>query len=145
VHATIRGFAASLLSPPPGHKALPIERVHRYRIAWRAKGLDQWIDPAVKVCHAADIPIWWGSGKRAGFDEGDLKTLSAWLEPFVKFLQGGDAGAGIGWGTTDVRELRELTAEGEVKIMRDDEWEKGTQVWNTMLQSQLESPESADE
>jgi carboxylesterase type B len=142
VHATVRGFASSLLAPPSGHKALPIERVHRYRISWRARGLDEWLDPAVKVCHAADIPIWWGCGKWAGFNPTDLQITRSWLDTFTRFLQGGNEEGEDQWGTENVREIRQLTKDGEIEVVYDEGWERGMQVWNTMLRAQLESPGS---
>ncbi|KAF4944068.1 hypothetical protein FGADI_12950 [Fusarium gaditjirri] len=53
VHATIRGLTVSLL------KTMPKERILRYRISWRVKELDNWLQPSIGMCHASDIPIWW--------------------------------------------------------------------------------------
>jgi carboxylesterase type B len=132
VHATIRGFAASLLNPPPGHSALSLNRVFRYRISWRAKGLDAWLDPAVGVCHASDIPIWWQSGRRAGFTADDIEKSTIFLKPFEQFLAGDD----VQWRTKDMKEVREFAMDGTVRVVEDEGWDRGMEVWNTMWQAQ---------
>jgi carboxylesterase type B len=139
VHAVIRGFAHSLLSPPrtPGIKALTPAKVHRYRISWRAKSLDEWILPAVGVCHAADIPIWWASGWRAGYTESDKEKVREWLEPFGRFIYGEDE---IGWGTEEMGEtaIRLFDSEGAIRIVKDDLWEGRMGVWAVMWEAQRE-------
>ncbi|EXL96209.1 hypothetical protein NOF04DRAFT_9499 [Fusarium oxysporum II5] len=60
VPASHRGFAHLLLNPPKvdGTKTMPPGRVHRYRIPWRAKGLDAWLRKEVGVCYSADMQNW---------------------------------------------------------------------------------------
>lgn len=132
-HATVRGFAYSLLHPPEGSTALPIGKVLRYRISWRAKGLDAWLDPKAGLCHGADRPIWWCSGFRAGFTDEDKKITQAWLEPSGDFV----AGREVAWGTRDEKEVRELTEKGEINVVEDENWGKGLAVWDLMHQAQF--------
>jgi carboxylesterase type B len=131
-HAMVRGFAHSLLHPPEGSKALPTTSVHRYRINWRAKSLDAWLDPKVGVCHGADMPIWWCSGFRAGFTDEDKKITQEWLEPFARFV----AGKETEWGAKDEEGLRRLDESGEIMVVKDEDWEKGLRVWDLMHQAQ---------
>ncbi|EKG13624.1 Carboxylesterase type B [Macrophomina phaseolina MS6] len=125
VHAAVRGFARSLLA------AMPPGSVHRYRLAWRAPGLDAWLHPDTGVCHAAEIPVWWLSGCRAGFEPRDRETCLAWLEPFGAFLRG-DA---VDWGTTSPTEVRLLDSDGSIRIVQDDFWDAGLEVWDAMKES----------
>ncbi|RDW87508.1 carboxylic ester hydrolase-8 [Coleophoma crateriformis] len=125
VHATIRGFASSLLETAD---PLPINKVHRYRICWRAKGLDEWLDPDVGLCHAADVPIWTLSGTRAGYNELDIQRVKEWLAPQVQFLEGKE----VNWGTTTATEVRLFEKIGEIQIAPDKLWDNGLKVWECM-------------
>jgi carboxylesterase type B len=136
VHASVRGLTHQLLHPPkgPGIKPLPVSSVHRYRIEWRAKSLDEWIQPTLGVCHAADIPIWWVSGFRAGYTPEDEEAALKFIEPFGDFLYGET----VNWGGTGrADEVRLLTKEGSVvKGWRDPDWERGLEVWNVLWEAQ---------
>jgi len=139
VHYTIRGLTRSLLSPPDPADAMPVERVLRYRICWRAEALDKWVKPEVGVCHGADGPIWWGSGWRAGFTEEDKGKAVRFLEPFGKFLGGdGDKEVSDMWGTKGEREIREMGVDGVVRVVRDERWEGALRVWDVMWEAQRE-------
>lgn len=78
IHATIRGWTNCLKGV----------NVYRYRISWRAKSLDDWLDPDVGLCHASDTPIWWCSGFRAGYSEEDIDCVKRFIKPFEDFLWG---------------------------------------------------------
>jgi hypothetical protein len=132
VHATVRGLATSLLSPPQGATPLPISSVHRYRIEWRATSLDNWLNPAALLCHASDIPIWSLSGRRAGFDEKDEKIVEELLVPFADFLTGKE----INWGTNSKEDVKMVLPDGKVKVMRDKGWEEGLRIWEVMGKAQ---------
>lgn len=119
VHATVRGFTSCMKGV----------KVYRYRICWRAKGLDEWLDPAVKLCHASDTPIWWQSGRRAGSTEEDVKMSMVFVKPFEQFLWGRE----VEWEDG----LREFTAAGEVEMVEDEFWQRGMQIWETMRKAQL--------
>lgn len=133
-HATVRGLAHILLHPPPGSTALPLSSVHRYRIKWRAQSLDAWLDPSVGVCHGADQCMWFCSAFRAGYTDEDKEITQKWLKPFNDFL----AGRVVEWGTGSEREVRELDATGEIRVVEDEEWEGKMGVWDAMRTAQLE-------
>ena len=130
VHATIRGFASCLLS---GGKGLPMDHVMRYRICWRAKSLDEWLDPKVGLCHAAVVPIWWMSGTRAGYTKEDLKKVREWLEPQYRFLKGDH----VQWGMSSEKQVRIFRNDGSIGIVDDENWETGLKVWEAMGKGSL--------
>lgn len=135
VHAMIRGLTSILLSPPdrPGIKAVPESSVHRYRVRWRAASLDDWIDPAVGVCHGADAPIWWCSGFRAGYSEEDKQKVVDFHKPFGKFIAGEKD---IGWAASGTGKVREFGSDGVIRTVEDEDWNRGMGVWNCMKQAQ---------
>lgn len=138
VHASIRGLTHILLNPPPGHNITPLppSRVHRYRIEWRAASLDEWLEPGVGVCHAADTPIWWASGFRAGYTDADRGVVEAFLEPFGKYLAG-EGDDDIGWGNNGEKEVRVLRKDGTVdEGVQDGLWDRGLQIWDTVWEAQ---------
>ncbi|KAK0391836.1 hypothetical protein NLU13_1335 [Sarocladium strictum] len=127
VHATIRGFTASLL------KTMPAERVYRYRISWRPKALDDWLRPSVGMCHASDVPIWWACGRRLGYSQDDLQLVDEWLKVFYEYL----CGKRPDWGVKELNQVKEMKAEGEIKVVDDVNLAKGLDVWDVMLKAQL--------
>ena len=135
VHAVIRGLTAVLLDPPrtEGLVPLPETNVHRYRICWRAQSLDEWINPAVGVCHGADAPVWWCSGFRAGYTSEDKENVKVFQEPFGRFIAGEKD---IGWGATGTGELREMGKDGKTSVVEDEDWERGMSVWRCLKEIQ---------
>ena len=141
VHASIRGFTHLLLNPPKneGVKPLPPANVHRYRIEWRAKGLDDWLKPEVGVCHAADGPIWWANGWRAGFTEEDKAKATRFLQPFGEFLQGKEVmwGRTSGDGGREENRIRVMTKDGVTEEdVVDERWERGMKVFGAVWRAQ---------
>jgi carboxylesterase type B len=136
VHASLRGLTHALLHPlqNPGIKALPKERLHRYRISWRAKALANWIDPSVGVTHGLDMPVWWASGYRADYIDSDKDTIKKFLEPFGKFLEGKEEG----WkGVSDEKRIRFLDEKGEIhEDVGDQLWDRGMSIWSAVWESQ---------
>ncbi|KIW12995.1 hypothetical protein PV08_08182 [Exophiala spinifera] len=136
VHASIRGLTHLLLNPPPGNpnvRALPQSSVHRYRIAWRAESVDNWLKPEVGICHGGDMPLWWATAWRQDFQEKDKLATKKFLAPFTQFLRGEH----VSWGCTGEDRVRLLDTDGEVKEnVKDDLWERGMQVFNTVWEAQ---------
>ena len=136
VHASHRGFAHVLLNPPrtPGVRAMPQSRVHRYRISWRAKALDAWLKPEVGVYHSADTQIWWATGWRQDFTDGDKEVTKKFIEPFGHFLYGKE----VNWGTSSGEDhLLWLDPEGVIhRNHKDPLWNRGMKVWNAMWAAQ---------
>ena len=133
IHAPIRGLTRALLSHPSG---LTISDLFRYRISWRASSLDPYLDPSAGVCHGADAPIWWMSGLRAGFTSEDKRKVDAFLEPFGRFVYGGQRGE-VGWGTKAEGEVRLMGGDGLTTVVRDEGWEEGLRGWRVMWAAQL--------
>ena len=141
VHASIRGFTHLLLNPPKneGVKPLPPGNVLRYRIEWRAKGLDAWLKPEVGVCHAADGPIWWANGWRAGFTEEDKANATKFLQPFGEFLEGNKVvwGRSGGDGAKEESRIRVMTKDGVTREdVVDERWERGMKVFDAVWRAQ---------
>ncbi|KAL2410326.1 putative esterase/lipase [Exophiala dermatitidis] len=137
VHASQRGLVHVLVNPDEkesGVLPLPLSKVHRYRIAWRAQALDNWLKPEVKVCHSADIPIWWASGWRYDFSEQDKEVIKKFLEPFAQFLYGEDR---VSWPCSAENRLRLLDRDGTIREDVEDElWERGLEIWNAVWKAQ---------
>ncbi|KAH7215419.1 hypothetical protein DER44DRAFT_655099, partial [Fusarium oxysporum] len=125
VPASHRGFAHLLLNPPKvdGTKAMPPGRVHRYRIPWRAKGLDAWLRKEVGVCYSADMQNWMASGWRQDFSESDKEKAKTFLEPFGKLLHGEE----VNWGNVeDEDRILWLDQEGNIHWNFEDPlWKRG--------------------
>jgi carboxylesterase type B len=139
VHCTLRGLVHCLLNPPNPKDAMPIDKVLRYKICWRAKALDRILKPELGVCHGADTPIWWASGFRAGFTAEDREKTKEWLEPFGKFLSGEEVGGEKGWGTNGEKERREMGTDGVARVLEDEEsWGWGMRIWRAMWDAQQE-------
>ena len=136
VHASVRGLTRCLVAPL-GHSGKAPE-VMRYRIAWRAKGLDGYIAPEVGVCHAADTPIWWFSGCRAGFGEEDKQKALEFLKPFGEFLEGRSWVSGMSKGADGAKRIgRYLDKDGLTRENAEDElWENGIRVWDAVAEAQ---------
>lgn len=139
IHAPLRGLTHALLSPSSS-SALTTTSVFRYRIAFRPRALDRYLQPALGLCHGADSVIWWMSALRMeGFDEADRGKVERFLEPFGRFLYGEGEGEGIGWGTEGEREVRELDADGLVRVVREEgeAWEQPMRLWECVLGAQV--------
>lgn len=137
VHIPERGFVHLLLNPPKGSGVVAMsgKNVHRYRIEWRAKGLNDWLKPELKVCHGGDGPIWWCSGWRGGYSEEDKKKVLEFLKPFGEFLEGKEVKWGSGSGNE--RKLRLMDKNGDVQEdVEDVLWDKYMTVWQSIWESQ---------
>jgi carboxylesterase type B len=138
VHIPQRGLTHLLLQPPsnPGIVPLPPKNLYRYRIAWRAKSLDEWIQPDLGVCHGGDGPIWWCSGFRAGFTEQDKQITLGFLAAFGEFLQGAEPR----WGKRDGAEERRFRVLGRDGVLKDDVedelWDGYMTVWASIWEGQ---------
>ncbi|KAJ9636625.1 uncharacterized protein PV06_10121 [Exophiala oligosperma] len=135
VHASIRGLTHLLLNPPahPNVRPLPQTSVHRYRIAWRAKSMDNWLKPEVGICHGGDMPLWWATAWRQDFEEKDKAATKEFLKPFAQFLRGEP----VTWGCTGEDRVRLLDTDGKVRVnVKDELWERGMQVFNTVWEAQ---------
>lgn len=139
VHVPQRGFTQLLLNPPKDAAVVPLpeKNLFRYRIEWRAKGLDEWFLPELGVCHAGDTPIWWCSGWRAGFSEDDKRKVKDWLKPFGEFLQGKE----VQWGRKGgERVFKVMDRQGNsTSGVTDHLWDENKRVWDSIWDCQKDA------
>jgi carboxylesterase type B len=103
--------------------------IHRYRMEWRAKCIDEWIPIEWGVTHSTDMVIWfYGNGQKLEAKEKDI-IKRAFTDPLGKFLRGEKE---IGWQAYGVREVRRLQGDGSVDIVGDDMWQEGVTVWDKL-------------
>lgn len=121
IHSTMRGFLQCISS------AVSLDYIHRYRIDWRAKCIDRRLPREVGATHGTDLAIWWfGNGDSLTDTEKEL--IREWLRPVGAFLKGEN----VDWGTKSLRDVKYLTADGKVEIMRDDIWQEKLPLWEVM-------------
>jgi len=126
VHVAIRGLA-KCLAVDAGSRS---PEVMRYRIEWRAKALDGWLMPKVRVCHGADTSIWWMSSWRTGQTEKDNQNALTFLKSFGHFLDGKDLGVKA---ATVSRIAKRLDSEGQTHDDVEDElWERSMRIWEAV-------------
>ena len=150
VHAPIRGCVHTLLHPPSHdsrgkpNTALRADRVHRYRIEWRSKGLDGWVRKEMGVTHSMCQFLWWWSGFRTGWTEEESKCVGEWEGALGSWLwdgsvsrDGGDA-AGSKKDSRRERLIRVLRSDGRIAMEIEDgeRWTQKIDVWNVMWESQ---------
>ncbi|OJJ44658.1 hypothetical protein ASPZODRAFT_144619 [Penicilliopsis zonata CBS 506.65] len=124
VHTVQRGLVASLARAGASHL------LHRYRIEYRLRCVDEVYPPEYGVTHSTDQYIWfWGNG--FSISEQEKKTISeALIGPLVRFVRGEDIRAT--WGTSGHRQLRRLRSDGRVDIWEDELWEDAMRVWTAL-------------
>ncbi|KAJ6020481.1 CAZyme family CE10 [Penicillium herquei] len=108
--------------------------IHRYRIEYRAKCMDNAFPIEWGVTHSSDYPIWfWGNGNVLTPAE-KKSTHEAFIGPLGRFIQGPDATGpdGFGWGTSGREGVRTLKSDRTVVIQKDALWEEGVNIWNAL-------------
>lgn len=99
----------------------------RYRFDWRAQCIDDTVPPSQGVTHASDLAIWfWGLNHEGGLSESDKDAVRPWIQAFAAFVKG-DVPP---WGTNTVTDMRRLRSDGTTDVWKDDQWERGLQVWD---------------
>ena len=131
-----------LLSPPAvgqETRALPASNVHRYRISWRAKSLDNWLLPSSGLFHASDTPIWWLSGYRCDWSDDDKRKAQEFLRPFGEFLHGRTVPWGRANGSAEDR-LRLLDEDGVThEDVLDKDWQRCMRVADVVWGAQRDA------
>ncbi|CDR88042.1 related to Acetylcholinesterase precursor [Sporisorium scitamineum] len=98
------------------------ERILRYRINYRAQGIDAALPAYKGVSHSFDDSLWWFTGLRQGEEE---MLVKEWLSPWKAFIHGEEASEE--WykgGKADGRLIRVLGKDGLVSVERDARWEE---------------------
>lgn len=120
IHSTMRGFL-ECISP-----AVPLDHIHRYRIDWRAKCIDKRLPPEVGATHGTDLAIWFfGNGNT--LTDSEKRLLREWLSRVGAFLRGEN----MQWGTSSLKEVKYLTADGKITIKEDEVWDEKMPLWET--------------
>ncbi|KAF2628664.1 paraben-hydrolyzing esterase precursor [Macroventuria anomochaeta] len=122
IHALERGMANALIQHSAG------DLLHRYRIEWRAKCVDEKVPKKYGPTHTTDLPIWfWGNGDDLTVDEKNVVT-EAFQKPLAQFLKGEE----VQWGTRDDRQIRTLKETGHVVIEDDESLQEGLELWKAL-------------
>ena len=124
VHMTQRGFLSSL------SQTLPADYVFRYRIETRADILEKIMPRSLGVTHGSDL-CWWFMAHNFGM-KGNLKDEEVGLarelvEPLAAFVRNGTPA----WGTSNIRQVRLLNADG-VSIVSDPWWDTSITTWRRL-------------
>tara|TARA_R110002003_G_scaffold357_11_gene19171 strand:- start:18441 stop:19745 length:1305 start_codon:yes stop_codon:yes gene_type:complete len=122
VHAFERGMLDALVKHGAG------ELIHRYRIEWRAKCVDNKFPKAWGVTHTSDMAIWfWGNGEKLRRGEKEV-VKKAFHEPLRAFMKGEE----MDWGSRHPLQIRTLKSDGSVSIEEDTRLEDGLVLWNAL-------------
>ncbi|EUC34371.1 hypothetical protein COCCADRAFT_35937 [Bipolaris zeicola 26-R-13] len=122
IHALRRGMVNALVEHGAG------SLIHRYRIEWRARCVDNELPSHFGVTHGSDIPIWfWGNGSDLTEEEKQI-AARAFHHPLSKFLRGED----MEWGTEHAMQLRTLKSDGRVVVEEDTRIEEGLRLWDAL-------------
>ncbi len=106
---------------------VPLNKIHRYRMAYRAKFFDEYESPSQKVPHAGDVPIWLYNFTLGVLEE-EKPFYFNWMKPVGDWFYGRD----VNWGTKDIKELRYFHPDGSITIEEDDKWEWALKVENVI-------------
>ena len=88
------------------------------------------------VTHGTDMAIWYfgnGIGGK-GLKDQEKDLVKEFAQPFWKFLRG-DMQA-EDWGTKGPLEVRRLGPSGKVEISKDQDWERGVGIYDTVRKAQ---------
>lgn len=129
IHSTMRGFIQSIA------QTLPISHIHRYRIDWRTKSVDQRLPREVGATHATDMSIWfYGNGETLTPEEKSI--VREWIHPLARFIKGED----VAWGTANVNQVRYLRADGGIEIRDDEWWTSKMHLWDLTFKATNSPP-----
>lgn len=127
VYASERGYLEKISSG--GFK-----NIFRYRISFRMKYLDGFLDPKFKVPHGCDLPVWFYP-LRDGFTDEERDKTNKWLEPYMSFLNFEENLNG--WDNSDVRKIRWFQEDGSIVYTEDPDWDWGVKVAKAAYEAQL--------
>ena len=126
VHVTERGFLAALA------RILPLSYIHRYRINWRPKCVEEFMPPAMGVSHGSDLTIWfYGNGRNLLPDE--QKLVLRFLKPFAAFLRGEE----YEYGTGSIAEVWAIHPDMSIAVVKDADWQRCQSIWQDLQLSSM--------
>lgn len=101
----------------------PLDRIHRYRIDYRIRLLDQFeVAKEGRVPHGGDMGIWF---RTVYLSSAEQKVVDEWLKPIGEFYETGEVRK---WGTSSPTDQRVLTDSGEIVIDSDRRWDWAMKV-----------------
>ena len=121
VHVTERGFLAALA------RTLPLSNIHRYRINWRPKCVEEFMPLAMGVSHGSDLTIWFFGNGRSLLPE-EQKLVQRFLKPFAAFLRGEQHG----YGTGSIAEVWTIHPDMSIAIVKDADWQRCQRIWQVL-------------
>lgn len=130
VYASSRGYVKNLVN-----NGFPKERIFRYKVSYRPKYLDQLLDPYHGVIHGMDQKVWFLG---IGATEEEKRLIETFIFPFNEILGFADPKK-INWGTLTEKQYRSISPTGETSVIKDDDWQWGTSVAETVITAQLHS------
>ncbi|KAG0683534.1 hypothetical protein C6P40_000046 [Pichia californica] len=129
VYSSARGLINKLVE-----NKFPEKDIFRYRISFRAKWLDEFLEKDWKVPHAGDFTVWFYNLHK-GYTDEETVLLNNWLEPYLKFLN--FENEIVDWPTFDAKKLRIFNKDGSSAYIQDPDWEWGVEVANAVYTSQV--------
>ena len=112
----------------------PQKDLFRYRVSFRAKWLDEHIEPEINVPHAADISVWFYN-MRKGYTQKERVATNKWLTPYMSFLNFADEIEG--WPTDDHSKIRLFKRDGSEEYIEDPDWKWGVKVAEAVYKAQV--------
>lgn len=131
VYASARGLINKLVESD-----FPVKDIFRYRISFRAKWLDEYLEKEWKVPHAGDFTIWFYNLHK-GYTEEERFYVHNWMLPYVKFLNFEENIEE--WPTSDPKKIRHFLADGSEDYIEDSDWDWGVKVANAVYGSQVKT------
>lgn len=119
VHATSRGLVQNIAD------YVPLERILRYRIEWRAEYKGDRLPMELGPTHGTDLAIWFVGNGVDVLAESQKAVVRRWLEPLEAFL----TGYKVQWGTKSISQVRSLTSDGDVVVKEDEIWDEKLSFW----------------
>jgi carboxylesterase type B len=96
---------------------VPLDRIHRYKVGYRARFFDKYTPPEEKVPHGGDMGIWFYT-VIDGIEDDEKPAHIKWLKPVEQFMYNKP----VDWGTTDKTQYRIFNPDGSIEIRHDDQW-----------------------
>ncbi len=118
VHSSGRLFVNGLIKG-----GVPINRIFRYRVAYRAKFFDNIEPPASRVPHGGDMPIWFYTVANGILPE-EKPFFIEWLTPVGDWIYGRE----VNWGTKNKQQIRYFNPDGSIEIKEDPYWDWAMKV-----------------
>lgn len=103
---------------------VPLDRIHRYRVAYRAKFVDNHIPPEEKVPHGGDMVVWFYTVVN-GILEQEKPEHEEWLQPVHDFMYNKP---NVSWGTSNKAQYRIFEPDGKIQVRDDEMWDWAMKV-----------------